>query len=1592
MGAGQSTVTAPDEAALRESLETQPTLQNFSFDVALVPGSGRFTRTHRLKHKSIETTAVCKSMWIAETTRIETQREELERIKRVLKGQPHVAPFTAWFIGEARRPQLCRPIFVLRPHFYTTLSDRLTSRPWMHHVEKVWVAAQILDALQHMHEANVVHGFLTTENVGLTSHGWVVLLDIASYKSDRILPDDDPTEYMYYFHPLQHAEKTREKRCYLAPERFYTPSSEILTTNVAPTSASDIFSTGCVLTELFINGERCMDLGDLMEYRRQRTMTSGTQQKLNKIESSHLRAACRHMLNLNPEDRLSALAYRERLEATEQIPPPLKRLTKLVERLTTSYSTPDARVALMAAEYPHVLWETMGMQDTVGCAYFARVMGPVMLNQLPESTSESPTIALLKDSKKTSLSAKDALFAETEELLKQLESLDFEGEEDSVESSDLEGALAQADAVKIDEGPPSPLSQASLLIYLQSVLSTVRHVQRPSSKLVALQLVNRISRCTSDEARMQRIVPVAISLLHDQDALVRASSLRLLAFTLSIIQTFPPSDSNVFSEYVFKKVAHMITDPCLNVRLVFAESVVRLAETAHRFLDITHAVRLYEAVGSGPGSGLVSEEANSSRSTLFADDITKLLDTSESDKPATERMESSLSSDSGQSETALMAAGKIMINSTYDVELSALHEIVSRWVVHITTDQSEHSSLPKRALLKNLGALCNFFGLDGVMAFILPQILAFLNDRKDRELRSSLFQHLPYLCGTIGRAATEEFVLPCVEIGLVDCEEMVVADAIACLRRLVEMNLISRSVLLGAGTASTRGGVSLLERYAPLLMHPCCEVRKQALDYFASICGIVGSPDSDVYVYPILLPFLRYRATREQCISPDALKDCVKLAWTRKSFDTELERLMSVPSFQSAGTWTTVSVSGGLPHRSKVVQENKQSTLNVERIGQFSVQENVSAYFRMLARHTTQTSNQDLLAGQSISLLPSGIQGSVKSAQSVMFPRHNAKMVDGAKIPEWYAKLRDSAEGQHLFVSETSAIRSVSTLGHVYGLSIMGPSHGETGKIVGAADGSNGNDETLSSYLKTGEAKSIEAANLGEWGSEVLLDPELVDTTLLVTKLKAMNVPPLPLDLGDQFAPVILPVPIRKNGGKQGVVQADWRPRTNALIASSTISSGHTAPVVRLAVSLDSRFFVSASHDGSCRVWETQKAEQSVGILESSLVYKDHSITAPVRINDIAMVEGSHSLFSGDSGGSLHVWRVDMVESSAKPSFQGTLPTNLNHSKVVGSSNVRKVDAKEGEVLALSHFNTISASLLAFATQSGAVHSWDLRCSKEPFVFKHTPDFGLLTSMSIGSDRQYIVTGTSRGYLALWDVRFQQPVKVWQHSRRAPIHRLATSFVPPPQMWTSRVNESEARPFLFVASGPNETGMFDMKTGSCMECFRSFSSNSLDLQSELGLLPTLNNIDISRRSSGESLGINCQRLRDTEFVSSKGSIHCMVGSIGASHQSFLVTGGSDCRIRFWDFSDPSKCFTLAGQEQGQNRPYFERIDLGEGKGRLIACRDAESGPAPSHMSRKLHQGVKRPDHHHTDSIQDLKIIDGCSLISCSRDSTIKMWR
>jgi phosphoinositide-3-kinase, regulatory subunit 4 len=769
-------------------------LSEYNVEKRLYPGSGRMMRTFRLtpRESDDKTEVVAKVMWTTTSSSDEEdvmkeQLMELERIRDALKDTNHVAPFILWKMGNAQPTYSQRLVALIRPFTYTTLSDRLESRPFLTNIEKLCIIHQFLSALQTMHDKKILHGFLTTENIGLTSWNYVVITDIASYKSQVALPDDDPSDYLYYFQEeAQHDNNTqRGKRCYLAPERFYSPKSENPPA-MALTEAMDVFSAGCIMLETWLNGERALDLGDTMDYRSCQEPPPSLVQKFSKVDSSHLRAACRHMMSLDPQQRLSPLEYLHRLQMPAIIGDVFEPLLGRILNMA-----PDARVAVAASVYAQVVRKTHGVRDEKATAYFAKIIGPTMWQKENPLELTFPNEMVPSSTNLEDLEF-DSLLKETEELLRRLDNLEPSEIDQFQPSSKLYPEYSEAVSKQMNEENPSETSPESLLIFTQIILANLRHVNKPSTKIVALQLIQRISCHSSDETRLQRLVPSTVFHLQDQDPLVRAMALNTLTNALSQVQSFPPSDSKLFPQYIFKRIAHLLTDPALVVRVAFSRCISDLAETSRRFLDIIHAVRLYEVIGGGSNNDSVSANRDPD---LFGEHIVRLLDGAPSKEKCDVKEDNKL-------QLVISNKNKNLIVNLYDEELVTLQDIVSRWIVHIAT--SEQSSAPKQALLKDLARLCSFFGRERVMEFILPQMLSFLNDRRDWQLRSSLLDYLAAPCSMIGRAATEHFVLPCLESALFDVEDTVICSAVACLTTLVDAGLLSRSVLIDTTRLSSR--------------------------------------------------------------------------------------------------------------------------------------------------------------------------------------------------------------------------------------------------------------------------------------------------------------------------------------------------------------------------------------------------------------------------------------------------------------------------------------------------------------------------------------------------------------------------------------------------------------------------------------------------------------------------------------------------------------------------------------------------------------------------------------------------------------------
>jgi phosphoinositide-3-kinase regulatory subunit 4 len=101
-------------------------------------------------------------------------------------------------------------------------------------------------AVQQCHSVGLTHGNIKPENILVNSYNWVFLSDIATNKP--ILCKDDNLEiYNKFF-----GELSNNNRCYLAPERWRSMGESSKPSELHP--SSDIFSMGCVIAEILMEG------------------------------------------------------------------------------------------------------------------------------------------------------------------------------------------------------------------------------------------------------------------------------------------------------------------------------------------------------------------------------------------------------------------------------------------------------------------------------------------------------------------------------------------------------------------------------------------------------------------------------------------------------------------------------------------------------------------------------------------------------------------------------------------------------------------------------------------------------------------------------------------------------------------------------------------------------------------------------------------------------------------------------------------------------------------------------------------------------------------------------------------------------------------------------------------------------------------------------------------------------------------------------------------------------------------------------------------------------------------------------------------
>ena len=506
MGAQLSTVaatsTVPIDAYIAEIKDL-----TFSNDI----GKSRFLKTVKAVHRD---GLVVVKVFIKPTSvqidisgfkvKIKELSEKLRKDLGPLNEFPNV-------IGYSRIVETDRAGYLIRQFIKYNLYDRISTRPFLETIEKKWIAFQILRALQTCHEHGICHGDIKCENVLIGSWKWVYLSDFAPFKPPT-LPETDSAQFLFYF------DTSQRRACYVAPERF--TQSETEDTTLKP--ESDVYSSGCVIGELFLDGQPLLTLADLFKYKKGEYTPNLDAATI----SPEIKELIMSMISVNPKDRLSAKEYLEKYEGSV-FPSYFKTYWNLFEIFSGKTNNKHNSNEMIKHIWNNVEEEILVKSlkcELRNCTKLPKSQLPVVINLpncrwIPEKRTENP------------------------------------------------------------DG--SPLSESGASIIISFVCAALSSTSSLTWRLKAAQLVLLLSEFVTDDTKLDICLPYLVFLLKDDQPEIKSAALAMITHLLSMVSHYSKLNAKLYSAYLLPRLQQAITpDSPTSLKVTLAVCLPRLTSYA----------------------------------------------------------------------------------------------------------------------------------------------------------------------------------------------------------------------------------------------------------------------------------------------------------------------------------------------------------------------------------------------------------------------------------------------------------------------------------------------------------------------------------------------------------------------------------------------------------------------------------------------------------------------------------------------------------------------------------------------------------------------------------------------------------------------------------------------------------------------------------------------------------------------------------------------------------------------------------------------------------------------------------------------------
>jgi phosphoinositide-3-kinase, regulatory subunit 4 len=1462
--------------------------------------------------------------------------------------------------------------FLARQYIHSSIYDRMSTRPFLEDIEKKWMAFQLLCAVRDCHARDVFHGDIKSENLLVTSWNWLYLADFSSSFKPAYLPEDNPADFSFYF------DTSGRRTCYLAPERFIgTGDSQ---TEVGINWAMDIFSTGCVIAEIFLEGP-IFTLSQLFRYRKGEVSLEHTH--LNKLEDNDVRELILHMIRIEPESRYAA------------------------EEILT-------------------FW-----RGKVFPEYFYGFLHQYMALLTDSSSGRKPVS--FDNNAVESDERIERIYADFDKISYFLGyGKQSERQESAVPRNISDRGMPVHVKIMHESTKNAEMqdqTDTGTLIFLAVIVSSLRSTSKAAARVKACDLLLALGQRLPDETKLDRILPYIVVLLSDDSDMVRIAALRTMTQLLAMVQVVSPVNAYIFPEYIFPRLkAFMLSashQPSPIIRATYASCLASLAQSSARILDMMQAIK---ADGRLPD---LAENDWASEATFHGLFDVARIDLVSHFEDATKALITD--SDSSVRRAFLGSVSSLCVffgsSKASDVILS-----------HLNTYLNDQDWILKCSFIEVLVGVAAFVGVANLEKFILPLMIQSLTDPEsfvvERVIRSlasiaeiGLLQkstlwevlsivvrflvhpslwireasaHFVACCGKHVSAADRYCIVlpllhPFLRTPLLEATEHQILDS---LKRPLQKPVLDMAMLWA--TKVEKGLFWKNAIHDAVFVSPEADSANRSIPSFRQFSSRISSSQRNEEDEQWLAKLRGLGMRTDDEVKLLALKEFIWRVAHRKidAVDSTLQGTLNsvVPLNQINVTPQNIFFDNKEPLR-EIKDRSRQREDNAGAAGKPHTIADalLDASTTIDDSNTRRTSSINEPAQQ-------GIFDSTRPKQIVKPTR----TLDPGHSPSPYSSSANQTDSRGSPSRQPAYDKNKPTrtwpreAGDIEGVSSSSPRQKLT--IRKASDNSLRHRSSAINLLNRKDTSKADAATSttseNAFGKlDGPLQPHRATELSPLSLAAAASKSPPPKSPQSRPADLTYEPNHSYNGNDQNILRLldnhflenfptdlfdfgqskqsidprssiprvtdssqleygasvpehpishsePWHPSGHLL----TLFSEHSAAVNCVIPSPDHAFFATASDDGTCRIWDTTRLEKNV-TPRSRQTYK-HPASAKVKA--LCFVENTHAFISGANDGSVHVVKVDYKKVDGGESTRyGKLsvvrdyqiPQNQNQALNGTSKQGRPSKRAPEYAICMHHYRTsTSQSVLHVLTSSSRLLAIDLKTMDILYTLTAPLAHGSPTTFVVDKRHQWLLLGTSQGIFDLWDLRFRLHIRSWGLKSGHRIQKIC----PHPTKGRGK--------WVIVAAGP-EISVWDIEKPICKEVYRPDSASThgppapseasiaraatiastkpyepwfpddetpekllsrfADHVSENGAItdPTqMSSPSDPQSRARSSRSSTASENAITALCVGHDNIHNPSSPQEPVKAPFFISGGSDRKLRFWDFMRPEHSSIISGMQ------------------------------------------------------------------------------